>query len=43
MKAPLDANNKVGLEVSTEKTKFIFMYYNHTVGQIHNIKKANIL
>jgi hypothetical protein len=36
----LDTSKGVGLEVDTEKTKYIFMYHNQYPGQNHNIKVA---
>jgi hypothetical protein len=34
-----DANKEVGLEVNTEKTKYIFLSHHQKAGQNHVIKK----
>jgi hypothetical protein len=36
-------DGKVGLEVKTEKTKYMLLSHHQNAGQIHNIKIANIL
>jgi hypothetical protein len=39
--ALIGANKDVGLEVNTEKTKYMLMSHRQNTGQIHNIKIAN--
>jgi hypothetical protein len=38
----IDASKKVGLEVNTEKTKYIFLSLHQNAEQSHNIKIANM-
>jgi hypothetical protein len=38
----VDASIEVGLEVNTEKFKYVFMSHHKNAGQNHNIKVANI-
>jgi hypothetical protein len=37
-KTPIDAGKDVGLEVNSEKTKYILLSRPHSAGQNHNIK-----
>jgi ABC-type siderophore export system fused ATPase/permease subunit len=37
----LDARKEVGLEVNTEKSKYMFLSRHQEVGQNHDIKTAN--
>jgi hypothetical protein len=39
--ALLDASKEIGLEVNSEKTKYIFMSHHHTAGQSTYIRVAN--
>jgi hypothetical protein len=41
IKALLDASKKAGLEVNTEKTKYMSMSHHQTTGQNHYIKLTN--
>jgi hypothetical protein len=41
MEALLDASKEVGLEVNTEKTKYMLMPRNRKMGQKHSIKIGN--
>jgi hypothetical protein len=41
-KALLDVSKKFGLQVNTEKTKYMFMPHYQATGQSHYIKVANI-
>jgi hypothetical protein len=40
-KALLDASKEVGLEVNSEKTKYMLMSHSQKIGQKHSIKIAN--
>jgi hypothetical protein len=35
-----DASKEVGVEVNTEKTKYMLMFHYQNIGQIHNIKDS---
>jgi hypothetical protein len=37
----IDTSKEVGLEVNTEKTKYMFLAHHQNAGQIHDIKIAN--
>jgi ribosomal protein S2 len=39
--ALVDTSREVGVEVNTEKTKFMFLSHNQNAGQNHDIKIAN--
>jgi hypothetical protein len=39
--AVIDASKEVGLEVNTEKTKYMLISNHQNVGQYHNIKRSN--
>jgi hypothetical protein len=39
--AIIDASKEVGLEVNTEKTKYMLLSRHHNAGQNHNIKISN--
>jgi hypothetical protein len=39
--AVLDASKEIGLEVNSEKTKYMFMSHHQTAGQNNYIKVAN--
>jgi ribosomal protein S2 len=41
MKTLIDASKEVGLEVNTEKTKYMHMSYHQNARQNHDIKIAN--
>jgi hypothetical protein len=41
IKKKVDAGKEVGLEVNTEKTKYVILSRNKNTGQNHNIKRAN--
>jgi hypothetical protein len=41
VEAPLDASKEIGLEVSSEKTKYMFMSHHQTAGQSNYIRVAN--
>jgi hypothetical protein len=43
IEAPIDTSKVVGLEVNTEKTKYILMSCHQNTGQNHNIKTGNRL
>jgi hypothetical protein len=38
----LDTSKEVGLEVSTKKNKYMFMFHHQNAGQNHNLMIANI-
>jgi hypothetical protein len=42
METLIDASKEVGLEVNTEKTKYMLLSRHQNAGQSHNIKIANI-
>jgi hypothetical protein len=37
----IDTNKEAGLEVNTEKTKYMLLYHHQSAGQNHDIKIAN--
>jgi hypothetical protein len=37
----LDASKEIGLEINSEKTKYMFMSHHHTAGQSNYIRVAN--
>jgi hypothetical protein len=39
----IDGTKEVGLEVSTEKTKYMLLFHHQNAGQNRDIKKTNIL
>jgi hypothetical protein len=41
METLIDASKEVGLEVNTEKTKYMLLYRHQNAGQSHDIKIAN--
>jgi hypothetical protein len=41
METLIDASKEFGLEVNTEKTKYMLLSRHQNVGQIHDIKIAN--
>jgi len=40
-KAVLEASREVGLEVNTEKTKYMVVFHHQNAGQNHNLMIAN--